>query len=263
MGALWIFACAALVALTPALIYPFQPGFPVDRPLGLPGARAATLMAGDGTPLTVWLSDPAPGAPVVLYFMGNAGVLPSHAPLLAALSRHGLGIAALNYRGASGAPGAPSQTALTADALALYDGLDPLFGASLPASRRVIWGTSLGAALAVQLAARRPALALVLESPFNRLCEAAQFHYPLFPACLVLPWERWDSAALIGGIDMPLLMLQGSADTIIPPAHGRRLLAAAPGPKRLIAYPGAGHNDLPAAAAARDAAAFIAGLAAR
>ncbi|HSF96800.1 MAG TPA: alpha/beta hydrolase [Thermohalobaculum sp.] len=257
--AVWLIACAGLVLSARTLIYPFQPGFSVERPVGLPGAHAVTLTAADGTPLTVWLKAPAPGSPVVLYFMGNGGMLPAHAPLLAALAEGGYGIAALNYRGAGETPGTPSQEALTADALALYDGLDGLLDGK-PAPHRVIWGTSLGAALAVQLAARRPAAALILESPFNRLCEVAQIHYPIFPVCLILPWERWDTADLIGTIGAPLLVLQGSADRIIPPAQGRRLYEAAQAKKRLIVYPDARHNDLPPGAAARDAAAFVAGL---
>lgn len=259
VAALWVIAGATLIVFARPLIYPFQPGYSAAEPVGLPGARAAVLDAGDGTPLTVWLKDPAPGAPVVLFFMGNGGVLAAHAPLLARLAERGFGIAALNYRGAGGAPGKPSQKALTADAVALYDGLDTLFDAPVPPGRRVIWGASLGAALAVQLAARREAGALVLESPFNRLCEAAQVHYPIFPACLVLPYEHWDSAAALAGVSVPLLILHGEADAVIPVSQGRKLFAAAKGPKRMIAYQDRGHNDLDPAATARDAAAFLAG----
>jgi len=254
----WLAACLLLVAFARPLIYAFQPGFSAAEPVGLPGARAVTLAADDGTPLTVWLKPPPEGGAVVLYFMGNGGVLPSHVPLLAELARRGFGIAALNYRGAGGAPGEPSQQALTADALALHGGLDGLLGAEVPEGKRVIWGTSLGAAVAVQLAARRKAGALVLESPFNRLCEAAEIHYPIFPVCLILPYERWESAAAIAGVAMPVLVLHGKADGMVPFALGRSLFDAAPGPKRLVAYPGRGHNDLDPAATARDAAAFLA-----
>ena len=79
----------------------------------------------------------------------------------------------------------------------------------------------------------------------------------LIPACLILPWERWDSAGAIAGVAAPLLVLHGEADAIIPFAQGRKLFEAAPGPKRLLAYPGRGHNDLAPAATARDAAAFL------
>lgn len=254
---LWLIACVALIVLARPVIYPFQQGVSAALPTGLAGARAAVLTAADGTELTVWLKPPAPGRPVVLFFMGNGGILAGHAPLMARLAARGFGIAALNYRGAGGAPGKPSQAALTADAVALYDGLDELIGAPVPPRRRVIWGVSLGAALAVQLAARRDGAAMVLESPFNRLCEAAELHYPIFPVCLLLPYERWDSAAAIAGLRLPVLVLHGEADQIIPVTQGRRLFAAATEPKRLITYPGYGHNDLDSAPVARDATAFL------
>lgn len=254
---LWLITGAALVVFARPLIYPFQPGYPADQPVGLPGARVASVAAGDGTPLTIWVKDAAPGAPVVIYFSGNAGILAGHAPLLAVLAGHGFGIAAMNYRGAGGAPGKPSQEALIADALALYDALDTITGNPVPPQHRIFWGTSLGAAVAIQLAALRPGAAMVLESPFNRLCEVAQIHYPIYPVCRILPWERWDSADVIGGIDLPLLVLHGEEDSIIPVSQGRKLYNSAAGPKRLITYPGAGHNDLPPRAAARDAAEFL------
>ena len=78
-----------------------------------------------------------------------------------------------------------------ADALLLDDQLEELIGA--PAQRRVIHGTSLGAAVAVQVAAQREAEALILETPFARLCEVAEHRFPILPACLLLPGDRWDS----------------------------------------------------------------------
>jgi hypothetical protein len=180
----WLIACAGLIVFARTLIYPFQPGISAAAPVGIPGASSSTIIAEDGLELTVWVVPPRGGRPVVLYFMGNAGSLPMNGPRLAELALHGFGIAALNYRGAGGMPGSPSQTALTSDAAALYDMLDTLLGQPVPARLRVFFGTSIGAALAVQLATRREAAALILETPFNRLCEVAQFHYPLFPACM-------------------------------------------------------------------------------
>ena len=261
LAAAWLAAGIGLIVFARTLIYPFQPGFSAAQPVGVPGARAMTFTAGDGIPVTVWLVLPDADRPIVLYFMGNGGSLPSHAPFLAEIAGHGFGVVALNYRGAGGAPGKPSQAALTADALALYDQLDTIVGEQVPATRRIISGSSLGAALAVQLAAERPSAGLVLETPFNRLCEVAQFHYPIFPACLLLPYERWASADLIGQLAIPVLILHGDADETIPLSQGQALFTAAREPKRLIVYPGAGHNDLYLNGSGADAVAFIAGLA--
>ena len=113
----------------------------------------------------------------------------------------------------------------------------------------------------VGIAARRPVGGLILETPFNRLCEMAQIRYPVFPACLLLPYEHWDSANLIGQIDAPVLILHGDADKTIPLSQGQALFDAAPEPKRLIIYPGARHNDLRLYGAGIDAITFIEGLA--
>jgi len=253
----YVLVCAGLIVSARTLIYPFQEGYSAAMPVGVPGARPATIIAADGTPVTVWVVPPSGPRPVILYFMGNAGALPMNGPRLAELALGGFGVAALNYRGAGGAPGSPTQDALTADALALYDGLADLLGKPVPAQDRVIFGTSLGAAVAVQLAARRPAAALILEAPFNRMCEVAKVHYPFIPACLLLPYDRWDSAALIGRLAMPVLIQHGEADDLIPLSQGRALFDAAPEPKRLIVYPGGNHNDLRLYGAGIDAIEFI------
>ncbi len=260
LAAAWLAACVGLIVFARTLIYPFQPGFSAATPVGAPGMRAVTLGADDGLTLTVWLAPPREGRPVILYFTGNAGSLPSDGSLFGELAERGFGIAALNYRGAGGMPGHPSQAMLTADAVALYDALDRLIGQPVPSTRRVIFGASLGAALVVQLAARRPVLGLVLETPFNRLCEVAQIHYPIFPACLLLPYERWASADLIGQVAAPVLILHGETDETIPLSQGKALFTAAREPKRLIVYPGADHNDLRLHGAMGDAIAFIEGL---
>jgi fermentation-respiration switch protein FrsA (DUF1100 family) len=136
-----------------------------------------------------------------------------------------------------------------------------LVGQPVPATRRITFGTSLGAAAAVQLAARRPVGGLILETPFNRLCEVAEMRFPLFPACIMLPYERWASADLIGQVAAPILILHGDADRTIPLSQGQALFDAAREPKRLIVYPGGRHNDLRLHGAGMDAIAFIEGLA--
>ena len=236
------------------LIYPFRTWADARTVTGLPRAAAHTLIADDGTEVAYWQAPALGGKPTILYFKGNAGSLASSGPRLAEFALRGYGILALNYRGAGGMPGRPDQERLIADALALYDKAEVL---------PVVWGTSLGAALAVQVASRRQAAAVILETPFASLCETAQHHYPLIPACLVLPDNRWDSAALIGRITAPLLILHGDADQVVPLTHGQSLYRRAPAPKKMIVYPGGRHNDLRLHGAGADILAFLATLTAR
>ncbi len=246
----WLIACAYLLVNRRDLIYPF---LDVDAGDASSVPRAAAVRrpsVHDGVELIVWAAPPLGGKPTILYFPGNAGSLPYAAPRLAEFTRRGYGLAALNYRGSGGAAGAPGEAALIADALTVHDALPDLTGSAAPP---VIFGVSLGAALAVQTAARRPARAVLLEAPFARLCEAAEHHYPLVPACAILWDERWDSIGIIGGIEAPMLIQHGSDDRVIPLTQGQRLAASAPAGARLIAYPGAGHNDLHRHGAGTDA----------
>ena len=248
----WSAAVAAMLVYRHDLIYPFRDWPDARQVSGLPDAAAHSFTAANGTEVIYWQVAPRDGQPLILYFMGNAGSLPSSAPRLRELTLRGFGVAALNYRGAGGAPGRPGQQVLVADALALYD----LVGQGDP----VIWGSSLGAALAVQVAARRPAKALILETPFARLCETAEHHYPLIPACLVLPDNRWSSVEAIGAVRTPVLVLHGDADRVIPLAHGASLYAAAPQPRQLRIYPGGRHNDLRLHGAGADIITFLTNL---
>jgi fermentation-respiration switch protein FrsA (DUF1100 family) len=262
LAVVWAIACLGLVLSARTLIYPFRAEPSATMTAGVPGAVIRTFTGEGGVEISAWIVPPKGGRPVILYFMGNAGSLISNGPRLSELVHRGFGIAALNYRGAGEGPGEPTQETLTSDALAFYDQLDRLIGQAVAPSGRVIYGTSLGAALAVQVAAERQAAALVLETPFNRMCEVAEFHYPIFPACLVLPYERWPSADLIARVEAPLLIQHGDADQTIPLSQGRALFDAANQPKRLIVYPGGRHNDLRLRGAGIDAINFIEALAA-
>ncbi len=246
----WSAAVVALFLFRHNLIYPFREWPRADQIVGVPGASLEYVTAPDGVPVTLWVVSARQDRPVILYFGGNAGSLPSVAPRLAEFALMGFGIVAMNYRGSGGAPGKPSQKALIADALAVYD-------ARFSDIPPVVYGTSLGAALAVQVAAKRGATALVLETPFARLCETAQYHYPIVPACWVLPDERWESIGAIRATDAPLLVLHGDADSVIPLAHGQRLFNAAPEPKKMIIYPGGDHNDLRLYGAGADTIRFL------
>lgn len=242
-AAVWAAAVALLIAFRGALIYPFDPA--PASPHGLPRVSAHEFPAADGTPVSAWIAPPGvAGHPTILYFMGNAGNLGRNRPRLGEFLLRGYGLAALEYRGGAGRPGTPGEAALVGDALALYDALDRLAGQAIPPQRRVIYGTSLGTGIAVQLAAARPAAGLVLETPFDRLCRVAEERLPLVPACLLMPDDRYDSLDLAPGLDLPVLILHGSADRVIPLARGRALHDAFLGEPRMIVYEGGRHNDL-------------------
>jgi hypothetical protein len=109
--------------------------------------------------------------------------------------------------------------------------------------RLVYFGESLGAAVALRLAADHPPAALVLRSPFTSLAEVGAAHYPLLPLSLLLR-DRFENTDLITSSDTPLLIILGTGDVIVPPEQSRQLYEVAPASgKRIHVIEDADHND--------------------
>jgi fermentation-respiration switch protein FrsA (DUF1100 family) len=207
----------------------------------LPGAQDVSFRTGDGLELAGWFVPAATGAPTatVLVLNGNGGNRAGRAPLAAALARQGLAVLLFDYRGYGGNPGEPTETGLAADARAARGYL-----LSRPDTGRIVYfGESLGAAVAVGLAAEHPPAALVLRSPFTSLADVGRRHYPYLPVGALLK-DRYDALGGIAAVRVPLLVVVGGADDIVPTEQSRRLYDAAAEPKRYVEIPGAGHNDL-------------------
>lgn len=227
------------------------------RPATPPGVAAVTLRTAEGLDLLGWWVPPADAAaPVLLYLHGNGGSLAHRAPRLAAFAARGWGVLMVEWRGYGGNPGTPSEAGLLRDAEA---GLGALTARGIAAPRIAIWGESLGTGPAVRLAAENPGRvgALLLEAPYTSLLDLARLHYPLLPAGLLLR-DRYDSLASIGGVGVPVLVMVGARDTLIPATLGRRLAAAARPSAEVWEAPEGGHENLAAHGAIDAAAAFLA-----
>lgn len=246
--ALAALAAIVIVALMPGLFSSLQRSF-IYFPLSqepppvasvLPGAEEVEFTTADGIALRGWYRAAPPGGATVLVFNGNAGDRSHRAPLATALAESGFGVLLFDYRGYAGNPGTPSEDGLLADARAAVEiliakGADP--------ATIAYYGESLGAAVAIQLAAERAPLALVLRSPFTSLEDMAKLHYPWLPVGALLV-ERYDSIGRINELRSPVLVVAGRADSIVPIDHSRRLFDAAAEPKRFVEIAGADHNDL-------------------
>ena len=254
----WLAICGFLLWQRFALIYPFSDWPRAENVSGIPAASVQRLRAHDGVELLVWTVPPRRDRPVIRYFTGNTGSLPATAPKLREFTMAGFGLVAMNYRGAAGSEGAPDQDDIISDGLAVYDSIAELSGHE--DEPPIIYGSSLGAAVAAQIAAQRPAQAVLLEVPFARLCEAAQARYPFVPACWILPDQRWETQDIIQNINAPLLIQHGTDDEVIPYAQGKKLYDAASEPKELMTYPGGNHSDLRLHGAGLDAIAFFSQL---
>jgi fermentation-respiration switch protein FrsA (DUF1100 family) len=220
---------------------------------GFPQAEEITLTSADGTRLLAWFVKPQDGHPVVLYFQGNGGAPRHRVPRFKPLVADGTGLLALSYRGYAGSEGSPSETGFIADATALYD----FAAAHYPADRIVLWGESIGSGVAVALAAQKPAAALILEAPFTSAAAVAVRSYPYLPVRLLMK-DQFRSDERIGRVKMPLLILHGAADRVVPIALGEQLFSLANEPKRFVRFARGGHNDLDAFGALDTAKTFIA-----
>jgi len=243
-------ACLALIAAVVALVWTIQrrlmyfptAGVPAAGELGLTDVEPVTFETSDGLRLSGWFF-PAPGTSprvTVLVFNGNAGNRSHRVPLAAALRQRGLQVLLVEYRGYGGNPGTPTEKGLAADSRAARAYLTGR--PDVDPSRLVYFGESLGTAVAVDLAVDHPPAALVLRSPFTSMGDIGQHHYPFLPVRMLLR-DRFAVIERIQRIRIPLLVIAGGRDRIVPIDNTRRLYDAATAPKTLLVLPDADHND--------------------
>ena len=227
--AVYALLCAWVYARQRALIY-----YPVPERASAAG-EAITLPV-EGAVLKIWTLR-RPGRRALIYFGGNAeDVSGSLGEFAQAIPDRSLYF--VNYRGYGGSTGAPTEAALIADALAIFDTLRN------DHDEIAVVGRSLGSGVAVQLAAARPVSKLVLVTPFDSLARVGQGAMPWLPVSLLMQ-DRYESTRFAPRVSCPTLLLVAAADAVIPPAHAKMLLAAfAAGRARAVEMPGAGHNDI-------------------
>lgn len=201
----------------------------------------AWFTAEDGTRLHGWYCHhPNPRA-VVLFAHGNAGNVTHRANRLGQLRVvHDVAVMTFDYRGYGRSGGMPGEEGILMDARAARKWLASRTG--VRPEEIVLLGRSLGGGVMVALAAEDGARALVLESTFTSLPEAARAHVPWLPTKLLMH-NRMNSLKKIGAYRGPVLISHGDADQVIPFEHGCRLFEAAPGPKRFVRIAGGDHND--------------------
>jgi hypothetical protein len=222
-----------------------------DRLLYFPTRRLAALPEAFGLqadPLSIETEDRerldgwwirGTGRRVLLYFHGNAGNIADRLERAKTLNRRfGLDVLLVDYRGYGRSSGSPSEEGLYRDARAVYR---TAIAAGFRPAQILLFGESLGAAVAIDLASRWPCGGVILETPFLSVPELARVHYPFVPVSLVR--SRFDSLAKISGVAAPKLFLVAELDEVAPPLHGRRLWETARGVRELFVIPNAHHND--------------------
>jgi pimeloyl-ACP methyl ester carboxylesterase len=242
----WLLIVAAVVIGVPAAAWLAQDSLiffpqPLSSTAHLPPQAAPLVIsAPDGTRLAGWILEAsAKPAPTVIYFGGNA----EEVSYMLGEPRwpREWSMVAVNYRGYGTSEGKPGARELEADALAIYDavatreGVDP--------KRIVVFGRSLGTAIATHVAAERPVAGVVLVSPFDSLSAVGRHHYPFLPVSLLLK-HRFSAETDAPRCRVPMLTIVASSDSIIPAARSQALYDAWAGPKSWRVVPNTDHNSL-------------------
>ena len=180
-------------------------------------------------------------APLVFYFGGNAEDVSVTA--LELNNEADANFVLMNYRGYGSSEGTPSERALFADALFVYD---TLIDTTTHNGKVVAIGRSLGSGVGAYLVSQRKIDAVVLVTPYDSISNVARRHYPWLPISLLIR-HPFDSLALAPGLDIHALFLVAERDQIIPPAHAQTLADKWGGSTRWVLIKGATHNSIGAA----------------
>lgn len=207
---------------------------------GLTGVEEREIETPDGNTVVAWWGKASPGMPTVLYFHGNAGALVDRTGRIRRLQGEGIGIFMMAYRGYGGSTGRPTERDNVADGRRAFDFL---VGAGVKPEWIFIFGESLGTGVAVQVAAKKDAAGLILDAPYTSMLDLARLHYPYLPADMFLR-DRYETRTHIERVQMPLLIVHGERDDVIPFDMGQKIFDAAPSAeKEILNFPGAGHLD--------------------
>ena len=235
-----------------AVMYIFQrnlmyhPGKNLGSPMnsGLQEMVAVNLVNDEGQKVVSWYKSASTNKPTLVYFHGNAGNIGDRHNKVRSFLDHGIGVMLVGYRGYGNNPGKPTEQGLYTDATLA---LDFLSRTGITPDHWILYGESLGTAVAVEMAQRisttSPVAAVVLEAPFSSAVAAGKSHYPWLPVGILLK-DRYDSISKIKSINAPLMIFHGTSDRVVPAKLGQKLFAAAIAPKTDHWINGASHNDL-------------------
>ncbi len=234
-----IIAVYFFVRLTEArmVFFPMRPVTATPADAGLSGFEEVLFRAQDGVALKGWFI-PAEGARLTILFLhGNAGNISHRLEKIKILHELGFSIFIFDYRGFGKSEGKPTEQGFYRDADAAFRYLRD--ERRMPSASIVLYGESLGGAVAIDLAAKQKAAALITEGTFTSVGDMARSAFPFVPRFFLS--IRFDALSKIRQARVPKLIIHSIGDEIVPYTMAERLYAAAPQPKTMLSLKG-GHN---------------------
>jgi len=201
--------------------------------------QTVTLNTSDELQLTSWYLPAETGEKTILYLHGNGGDIANRVGLAKLFKQYGYGMFLLEYRGYADNPGKPSETGLYQDSLAAYQWL---IEQGVNPENIIVYGESLGAALAIRLAAEQPVGGLILDTPFYSMLAMANSLYPFLPNELLLK-DKYESYRYAPEVTVPTIIFYGMEDEMIPLRQVTNLYSLIKSDnKLLVLIPGQLHN---------------------
>jgi len=194
----------------------------------------------DGLDLKGWYAPPSTKPFTFVFFHGNGDNLYTASQIADPYIAAGYGFLLAEYRGYSGLPGKPTEAGLYADARAY---LYALMAQGVKPENIILYGHSLGTGIATQMAKEFHVGGLMLLAPYLSIPKLAQVDYPFLPAEYMI-LDRYENFKKIGNVHVPVLIVDGAQDQIIPPSQGKQLFDLANEPRQFYSLPGDGHNDI-------------------
>jgi pimeloyl-ACP methyl ester carboxylesterase len=218
----------------------YQPPSPADAKTSAPGATPLDVQAADGVAVHALFFAGTTPKRTIVHFHGNAEVAEDNANLAKELARKGFDVVLVEYRGYGRSAGMPTnEEGIYADAEAV---LAELVKRGAGPDHVVLWGQNLGGGVAAEMALRGRGSRLVLVAPFTSSADLAARVAPIFPMRWVMA-DRFDTLEKAPRIDMPALVVHGTADDVIPFEYGEAIAKALPH-AQLVKVEGARHDNL-------------------
>ncbi|MBI4428771.1 MAG: alpha/beta hydrolase [Ignavibacteriales bacterium] len=241
IAAILIWTVIAMLFEEKFIYFPTKyPGGIYDEARFVPNLVDCWITTEDSVRIHAWFAPSESAHATLVISHGNAGNISHRIDIIKRLQRTGFNVLMFDYRGYGKSEGSPSESGIYKDGRAAFDYARSL--REVDSSRIILWGTSLGGAVAVDVATQRPAAAMILESTFSSAIDVAKTVYPYLPVHLLMQ-TRLNSFDKIPRVHIPVFMMHGDRDSVIPFELGKKLYENVNAPKEFYVIRGADHND--------------------